>query len=123
MCACGEADETDIHYLLYCNKYSTLRSDAKNIVPLGSWNTKHLLHGSNMLYTDYQNRTICITVQKFIISNYINLSKLIIDYVQRRTLIHTLLYPHRQFYTRVLLLASDFCSPNFWVTANYKVKI
>ena len=69
MCACGEAAETEIHYLLYCSNYSTLRSDARNTVPLGSWNTKDLLHGSKLLYTEDQNKTICITVQNFIISS------------------------------------------------------
>ena len=69
LCECGESEETEIHYLLYCQTYAAARTDARRMVPVGAWNTKDLLHGSGLRYSGEENRTLCLAVQQFIISS------------------------------------------------------
>ena len=69
LCACGTDEETESHYLLECPLYARLRADAILEVPVGSWNTRDLLHGSKIRYTEEENRTISMTIQKFISSS------------------------------------------------------
>ena len=67
-CECGFPDETVEHFLIGCPLYDRTRRDAKMLLPVNSWNTRDLLHGSTIRYDKETNILICKTAQKFIIS-------------------------------------------------------
>ena len=56
-------------HMLESIRYTDTRNSAKLSIPTGAWNTKDLLHGSDIRYSREENRNICLAVQQFILSS------------------------------------------------------